>query len=504
MGRDGGISMKNVLFIKGQSRYGSMRNYIDEIEIGFRLAGYNTMLLDSLEQSAQFQLNGWKEFARIDFVFTCNAMNTEIISILPDARYITYLCDHPAFHRQRLMSLNESAVVFTCDIFYAEYVKEFYPNIKNVAFIPLSGSYFKKYIPYQERKYEVVFTGTYQSPQDIYGETLSAFVGDHKDIAREVMDNLVENPNQRLDMCLLNVLELKGKVVSKDGFNRMCQILSGAECYARNYYRDKMIRVLVKNGIKVHVFGEGWESFKSDYVGNLIIERGNSYIAQKVVANAKISINIMPWFKGGFQERIAAAMLSGTVAVTDGSLYIDQNFEDGRELILYLLEYLEELPGKVKWILGHPELAEQIALQGKARAEQEMTWQHRTFEMIHVISNCIGEPFSGYVEGRWGNVLSLPCWEKAGDSLIAFDIRKSLSEILALMEEIQTYSSIEIEDLKYLYTKFLYLYRKIHAFFPDVQVNMYLEECVNHVDGNTLQDAVERFAKECINIQGKI
>ncbi len=63
---------------------------------------------------------------------------------------------------------------------------------------------------------------------------------------------------------------------------------------------------------------------------------------------------------------------------------------------------------------------------------------------------------------------------------------------------------IEIEDLKYLYTKFLYLYRKIHAFYPGIQVEAYLEKCVNHVDGNALQDTIKMSARECINIQDKI
>lgn len=496
--------MKNVLLIKGQSRYGAMRNYIDEIEIGFRLAGYNAIVLDNLEQSAQFQLEELKKFVRIDFVFTFNAMNVEIVNELPDVRYITYLCDHPAFHRERLMCLDETAVVFTCDAFYAEYVKEFYFNIKHVAFIPLGGSYFKKYIPYHKRKYEVVFTGTYRNPQDVYKETLSVFQEESKDIAKEVMKSLVENPNQRLDMSLLHVLEERRKVVSKDGFNRICQILSGAEHYARNYYRDKVICTLLEAGIKVHVFGEGWEDIRNDCRNNLIIEKGDSYIAQKAVADAKVSINIMPWFKGGFQERIATAMLSGTVAVTDGSSYIDENFEDGRELALYSLECLEELPGKIKWLLEYQESAEQIALRGKERAGQEMTWQHRTFEMIHVISNCTGDFFNGYVEGKWGNVLQISCEGRAANSLIAFDMRNSLNEILRLAEEIQTYSVMENQDLKYLYTKFLYLYRKLHAFFPDIQVEVCMDDCINCVDESTLQDAVEMFMSECTRIRDRI
>ena len=62
---EGGGDMKNVLLLKGQSRYGAMRNYIDEIEVGFRLAGYNTIILDILEKSVQFQLDELIKYIKI-------------------------------------------------------------------------------------------------------------------------------------------------------------------------------------------------------------------------------------------------------------------------------------------------------------------------------------------------------------------------------------------------------------------------------------------------------
>ena len=83
---------------------------------------------------------------------------------------------------------------------------------------------------------------------------------------------------------------------------------------------------MTKNGIKIHVFGNGWEDFAGDDAVNLVWEKGDYLVARDAVANAYISLNTQPWFKGGFQERIASAMLSGTVAVTDDSLYIDENF----------------------------------------------------------------------------------------------------------------------------------------------------------------------------------
>lgn len=58
-------------------------------------------------------------------------------------------------------------------------------------------------------------------------------------------------------------------------------------------------------------------------------------------------------------------MLSGTVAVTDDSLYIDENFTD-QELCTYSLEKLEELPELIKSLLEDKEWAEKLQKREKA------------------------------------------------------------------------------------------------------------------------------------------
>ena len=71
----------------------------------------------------------------------------------------------------------------------------------------------------------------------------------------------------------------------------------------------------------------------------MIIHKGGPYAASKALANAKISLNVMPWFKNAFQERIASAMLSKVVAVTDESKYITDHFDNNKNLLIYSLLY---------------------------------------------------------------------------------------------------------------------------------------------------------------------
>lgn len=62
-------------------------------------------------------------------------------------------------------------------------------------------------------------------------------------------------------------------------------------------------------------------------------------------------------------------MLSCTVSVTDQSLYLNNDFTDGEELITYSLKHLEQLPFKFIILLEDQEYAVRIAGNGKERAE---------------------------------------------------------------------------------------------------------------------------------------
>lgn len=483
--------MSNVLLIKGESQYDAMRYYIEEIEMGFRLLGFHTIVLDGVEESFHFQITEVLETMQIDYVFTCNAIGADYEK-LRDIVYVTYLCDHPEVHRDRLRQLEKrKAIIFTCDAQHEAYIRKYYPGLTCVKFIPMSGSYSQKQIPYSERSRDVIFTGSYvkQTGEQIREQTFSKFV----------IDDLIEHPGQSLEECLKHVLQVLRTEATEEEFQELVFESLWVSAYIRNYFRDKMIRSLVENDIKVHVYGNGWENFESAKKENLIIEKGNSYVARKAVADAKISLNIMPWFKAGFQERIASAMLSGTVSVTDESLYVNQNFRDGEELVVYSLERLEELPGKIKYLLEHPGEAEQIAMNGKTRADSELTWQHRAFEMADYMVRCYGNaPAAG--SGAYGEVLQIP-WRKNRLHLIGKDVLHSLDGLVELLKDIQTYDRVDLCDMQYLFTNFIFLFLRANANYPELRVNEYCYRQLMNLSEDNLAEGIELFVLQCGGLQ---
>lgn len=61
--------------------------------------------------------------------------------------------------------------------------------------------------------------------------------------------------------------------VSDEEFDELVAEFWRVSYYARFYYRDKVIHTLTKNGIKIHVFGNGWGDFVGNDAANLIWEK---------------------------------------------------------------------------------------------------------------------------------------------------------------------------------------------------------------------------------------
>ena len=95
------------------------------------------------------------------------------------------------------------------------------------------------------------------------------------------------------------------------------------------------------------------------------------------ISRAKISLNVMPWFKDGAHDRIFNSMLNGAVCLSDGSLYLDEILHDGKDYRLYDLAHLEKLPDMVHDILSNRVKWEQMQKNAYTLASKKHTWADR-------------------------------------------------------------------------------------------------------------------------------
>ena len=150
--------------------------------------------------------------------------------------------------------------------------------------------------------------------------------------------------------------------------------------------RGRAVQQLVDAGIKVHVFGDGWDSLTCKHEENLILMNNlDSVGCLKKLCQTKISLNVMPWFKDGAHDRIFNTMLNGAVCLTDSNVYLDSILHDGTDSCIYSLEHMERLPEIAARLLADPDRMQRIADEGYKLAKAGHTWAHRAKQLHELI-----------------------------------------------------------------------------------------------------------------------
>ena len=110
-----------------------MGNYVDELVRAFQKCGHCVNIIDSFGKTATQKMCALA--GKTDIVFTFNATFVgmqQVKELFCREKFVTYLCDHPLFHKSRMDQLGDDCIVFTCDRRHEQYIRHYYPNIKDV------------------------------------------------------------------------------------------------------------------------------------------------------------------------------------------------------------------------------------------------------------------------------------------------------------------------------------------------------------------------------------
>ena len=295
------------------------------------------------------------------------------------------LVDHPLYYHKWLVNALSGMKIFCIDREHVAYMERFYPGIP-VKFLPLAGNvlYGNELapIPYEKRKYDVVFTGNYTPVEHLYRE-IDGLEADYRTFYRGIIEDLIAHPNISLDSAMeAHIRRELGEIPDTDKRSAIAGMVFVDIC-VRSYFRGEIIRRLAEDGVRIHVFGANWEKLCCKRAENIIStgREVDSKACVEAVRNARISLNIMPWFKDGAHDRIFTAMLQETVALTDDSRYLREEFTDGEDIVFFSLEERERLSETVHWLLEDEKGAKRIAENGWRKASRRHTWSGRAREL---------------------------------------------------------------------------------------------------------------------------
>lgn len=288
--------------------------------------------------------------------------------------------DHPMYYHHFLEKVPDNYHHISIDKNHEAYMRRFFPEIENGPFLPLAGTKLypnKSNVPISCRKYDVTMVGNYCKPST-FDKYITRIDDEYTAFYHGMIEELLTKPWKTVEEVAEAHLLAELSEVPEEELKKTFAALTFIDLYVRYTFRGRAVQELADAGIKVHVFGDGWELLECGHPENLIIMNSlNSEGCLKKLCQTKLSLNVMPWFKNGAHDRIFNSMLNGAVCLTDSSIYLDEILHDGKDCSLYSLTETERLPEIAEELLADPERMQAIADGGYELAQAGHTWAHR-------------------------------------------------------------------------------------------------------------------------------
>lgn len=394
--------MRFLLFYAGieEGYYQDTRHFTDQISGALGKLGHETFIFDLLRGSHSAEDFETYEKGGVDVVLTFNGEALEregmwsrwnrlgalVVNILMDAPFHIDLCpymDSPDIERYLLLCPDENHV---------EFVKRYFPKVRHAEFMPHGGTQVgRRPIPWREKPMDLLFCGTYIRPEKFLDVMRQTMTPQEFEIYVGMGERILGDSSLSVEQVVAETRGFENGPLTPDRIDREIPGMNLLEGWVRMAARERVVTALVDGGVDFYVLGAGWqdcpcgekEQFHS--LSRELIPFGDTLTWME---NARINLNVMPWFKAGSHDRVFNAMLRESVALTDPSSYLRQHFQDGTSVVYYSLEDLGSLPGTVRSLLAHPDQGEMIARTGYEKAAA-FTWDSYVRELLAKVERCV-------------------------------------------------------------------------------------------------------------------
>ena len=383
-----GVMMKKIMLFEGDIE---TQGYFSlQLAEAFQKMGHQTYIFDlsspwsSTKRFFQFFEKGNTVLVNFNF----HGMSGEEIWDALRIPSYNIVVDHPMYYHHFLEKHPIDYHHISIDRNHERYMRRFFPEIANGPFLPLAGTQLypnKSYTPAEYRRYEVTMVGNYTRPEQ-FEKYITRIDEEYTAFYYGMIDDLLVHPMRTVEEVAEEHIRREIPEVTEEELKKVMSKLTFIDLYVRFTTRGQAVQALVDAGIKVHVFGGGWEALDCKKPENLI--NGNSLDSVgclKKLCQSKISLNVMPWFRDGAHDRIFNSMLNGALCLTDSSVYLDEILQDKENCKIYSAAHLEELPDMVYGLLADPDKLQEIIDNGYEMAKAAHTWEHRAAVLHNLI-----------------------------------------------------------------------------------------------------------------------
>lgn len=297
-----------------------------------------------------------------------------------DAPFYDFIVDHPLYHHPILKLPLKNFNVICLDKTHKAYIEKYYPHIRRILVLPLSGSKALANLDFKRRRNELLFTGTYYDPEkyrNMIEEKDRFYQREYFTMADILIENPLFTPNEAFDE-MGRLLGHDKTALPPEDYRRELNAAYPAEIYARAIVRKQIMETILANGIPMIICGNEWEHFTAPVGSQITMIEGLDY-AQSVelIASVQAVLNILPGFCYAPHDRIFTAMLNGAVAISDENDYLKNEFHHGEDCFLFPRQNLVQTIPQLKELLSREDRMKEISENGRRKASQYHTWKNR-------------------------------------------------------------------------------------------------------------------------------
>ena len=400
--------MKVLLANTRELCYFSGSYFLNRIQEELTRAGVEVVRLDLSEDEADFSLLQEQIGKHFDAILDINSRLPYLIDekggrILNqmDAPFFNYIVDHPLYHHPGLVFPIHRYYALGVDRMHCTYMKQYYPQFKDVQFLPLGGTKALTDIPFRARRKEILFMGTYIQDDDFEHRILGLRQQLNNATYQLALDlyDAWDDERETIEECLHSLLMRYGSCKDEEqlteyindayemrDFPELLNAMFLVDQRRRNENRIFILTRLAETHAKLMIVGEGWKSTPLADYENVTI-RGGCSMEQSFeqMVQHRFLLDINPAFRLGMHDRVASGLANGCVAVTNMSPKFDEELKNQRQLLYYKKQSAAQIP---EWLsdLTEDEM-EEISDAAKKQWQEKYSFPVRVKEWIRMIDN---------------------------------------------------------------------------------------------------------------------
>ncbi len=400
--------IKRLLLIKGFSRYNALRVFADFLKSAFRDMGIEVDVIgeniDDLDNEVHQALErSYDAILALNGVLADQEMKDgSYLMDNFDAPFYAYYVDHPCTNAERQQTILNRYYAFQVDRNYVDLLLKPNPNIRDCGLIYQAGIESNSSDKvFETRRNEVLFVGTYKGHESI----LTDLKSDNSPlglIKQKMAEIGVKEPKHTLEGLYDIAINELGARIPDDEYYTYIYECQDVEYYLRSYFRENAVNALVDNNIPVTVYGDGWSELDVKDTSFLKCMPPCDFMEfPSIISDYRYVLNVLPWSKAGFHDRIANTLLNGAISFTDESEYINEEGMNDKYLKTYRLDDMATLVSAVKEMMADEERASALAKAGQEYARANHTWANRAKEIIDFM---ISHAMDKDVIDTWGDI----------------------------------------------------------------------------------------------------